>query len=568
MPEGHRFTSPTKQKGAHYTPDDLAQFLASQAFDAHEGDKRVRILDPACGDGALLSAAHAEAIRRGMEVVALVGFDIDAEAATSAERRLAGIGCAEVNRTDFLEQAIAAHESRGLFGPAQKTEAFEFDIIVSNPPYVRQQTARSQSASRLAAQSGLSGRYDLYEVFAAAMIDCLAPLGALGLLCSNKFLTNRSGRCLRRLLARSLRLHELVDLGDTKMFDAAVLPVIASGVLAGEDHRRTSSVRFRSVYEVAHDARVAQDPVSMPVLQALSDGVSGIVDDSGRHFEIREGQLRLGADPDQPWVPMEHNTRSKMAVIERGRHLLLGQIGHIRVGVKTHADSVFIRSDWAEMPEDQRPESDLLRPLLTHREIDQWSATPSSAHILYPYEDRAGRAALVDFSKHPRAMAYLHAHRDVLEKRSYVTAAGREWYEIWVPQRPSLWALPKVVFPDIASTPRFAVDRSGAIVNGDCYWLIVDDPDVSEVVAAVGNSSFCTWFYDTTCGNRLYAGRRRFMTQYMTKLPIPGPIPALADEIRSLRAAGGSGQVDALIWSAFGLSEPTGRQAKSSTAST
>ncbi|MCY4456377.1 MAG: hypothetical protein OXB90_00325, partial [Acidimicrobiaceae bacterium] len=61
----------------------------------------------------------------------------------------------------------------------------------------------------------------------------------------------------------------------------------------------------------------------------------------------------------------------------------------------------------------------------------------------------------------------------VLEGRAYVIEGGRNWFEIWVPQKPALWTQQKIVFPDIADAPRFAIDRSGSIVNGDCYWMVV-----------------------------------------------------------------------------------------------
>jgi len=146
----------------------------------------------------------------------------------------------------------------------------------------------------------------------------------------------------------------------------------------------------------------------------------------------------------------------------------------------------------------------------------------------------------------------------VLEGRAYVIEGGRNWFEIWVPQKPALWTQQKIVFPDIADAPRFAIDRSGSIVNGDCYWMVVEDDDLAEVIAAVGNSSFCTWFYDAACGNYLYAGRRRFMTQYIEHLPIPAPKRDLVDRIRELRISNDVEQLDALVWSSLGLKQPIG----------
>ena len=58
------------------------------------------------------------------------------------------------------------------------------------------------------------------------MANVLKPGGTLALLTSNRFLTVRSGATLRRLLHTEFDLEAIYDLGDTKLFSAAVLPVI------------------------------------------------------------------------------------------------------------------------------------------------------------------------------------------------------------------------------------------------------------------------------------------------------------------------------------------------------
>ena len=82
--------------------------------------------------------------------------------------------------------------------------------------------------------------------------------------------------------------------------------------------------------------------------------------------------------------------------------------------------------------------------------------------------------------------------------------------------------------------------------------MVVDDDDLAEVITAVGNSNFCTWFYDAACGNFLYAGRRRFMTQYIERLPIPDPKPDLVRRIREYRSEGNYADIDKLIWLSLG----------------
>jgi len=113
----------------------------------------------------------------------------------------------------------------------------------------------------------------------------------------------------------------------------------------------------------------------------------------------------------------------------------------------------------------------------------------------------------------------------------------------------------------------FWLDLDGTIVNGDCYWLTCDRAGQEELLwlaAAVANSTFAEAFYDHRFNNKLYSGRRRFITQYVEQFPLPDPDTALARRIisgaKAIYDAAGSdeaaaleAQTDRMVWEAFGL---------------
>jgi len=84
----------------------------------------------------------------------------------------------------------------------------------------------SKKAQGLAKKFGLKGRVDLYQAFVIGMTSVLKPGGIIGLLTSNRFLTIKSGASLRHMFASHFDIKAISDLGDTKLFTAAVLPVI------------------------------------------------------------------------------------------------------------------------------------------------------------------------------------------------------------------------------------------------------------------------------------------------------------------------------------------------------
>lgn len=247
------------------------------------------------------------------------------------------------------------------------------------------------------------------------------------------------------------------------------------------------------------------------------------------------------SEPDTAWRMSNAEVDSWLGGIAAATWRTFGEVGRIRVGIKTTADRVFISDRWSEV--EPAPEVELLLELITHHDLEPWRvARASDTRVLYPYDVTKSSRTPIELTEFPCAAEYLHAHKDTLAARHYLGPSGREWFEIWVPQRPNLWCAPKVVFPDISDRPRFALDRSGAVVNGDCYWISLPDlaesPATAERLAyllmGVANSALGLRFYDAVCGNRLYSGRRRWITQYVSRLPLPDPESARAGSIIEL----------------------------------
>ncbi|MFE3321338.1 Eco57I restriction-modification methylase domain-containing protein [Nocardia sp. NPDC059195] len=575
-----------KRHGRHYTPPDLARFLARRALRYVPRAATLRVLDPACGDGELLLAVHREIASGAPDVaVHLTGYDLDRQAVDETGGRAAALGVdIDCRAGDFL--SAAAHLADG-----------SFDLIISNPPYVRTQQLGGPTAQLLSKQFGLRGRIDLTHPFVAIAPRLLDAGGVLGLLCANRFLTTRAGANLRRILTGELTPVELYDLGDTKLFTAAVLPAITVAV------RGTGppDCRYVSVYE-----EVGVEPdCTTELFDALAGEDACLLGAGGRVFAVEVGVLATGeargtattaplpAGPPRP-ASVLVDASVDSGTVDGGRsgrhgdtawrmsrpsvdHWLgriadrtwrsFGEATRIRVGIKTTADRVFISDRWDQM--DPTPEPELLRELITHHDLQPWRvAMARGTRVLYPYDLLEPRRTPIDLAEFPCAAEYLRSHEEVLSGRRYVLDGGRKWFEIWVPQRPHLWGAPKLVFPDISARPRFALDRSGAVVNGDCYWISLTDlgvgraaTDLAYLLMGVANSALGLRFYDAVCGNRLYSGRRRWITQYVARLPLPDPAGAAAGEIvRSVRALLEDGVpvadsgIDEVVAAAFGVS--------------
>ena len=565
-PKRYRIVTEEKAGGATYTPKILADFVAKkivQFAGKLPTDRRLRVLDPAIGHGELLVSLLEGLANQTNLTIEVYGFETNQEALSMAAARIKQQFpdvSLHFEPDNFLEFILEHFGSGGHGNLFHSTVPETYDLIIANPPYVRTQIMGSVQAQRLAEQFSLTGRVDLYHAFILGISQALKPEGIAGIIVSNRFMTTRSGASIRQALLKRFNIRHVWDLGDTKLFDAAVLPAVL--LVEGNNGRKRKPPIFTSIYETTEPAhQLATDPIST----LDREGVIGIGD--GRRFKVQHGKLDTGGISDGVWRIATKAVDSWLATVEANSWGTFRDIGRIRVGVKTCADKTFIRNDWQNMPEVDRPE--LLKPLTTHHVARRFKPLTGKrpTQILYPHEVSHGRRCAVDLAKYPRSKVYLDTHRATLESRQYVIGAGRKWYEIWVPQDPGAWQYPKLVFRDIAAEPTFWVDLNGSVVNGDCYWLICQNTtqtDLLWLASAVGNSTFIERFYDHRFHNKLYAGRRRFITQYVEKFPLPDPQASLSKTliakakqiyecVPSYKAVQLQKQLDNMIWDSFGL---------------
>jgi adenine-specific DNA-methyltransferase len=551
-----------KLNGVHYTPPELAEFLAAAVIrnlDDFAGD--IKVLDPACGDGALLKAVANAASSSQRRRLQLYGFDLDPLAIAAARDGLAKIKVKSISleSADFLH--LCSNEDL-LPGFAEECNLPKFNVVIANPPYVRTQVLGAGTSQSLSKRFGIDGRVDLFQAFSFAMHSVLTQGGVFGLLTSNRLLTTNASASLRSLFRLNYKINELYDLGDTKLFSAAVLPAVIIAKKSKES--LSTNCHFARVYESREDE--GHEIVKFHVLDCLrKDNIIGRVQTPEGRFLIEKGTLAEASNREDKWSLSTPEFDYLLSAINDRKLCSFEDVATIKVGIKTTADKVFVKSDWDDCG--SKVETHLLRHLLTHREANRWRSVANSKQkqVLYPYEIACSKKTPVDLSDYKGAQEYLEKHKQQLQGREYLIEAGRKWYEIWVPHVPSEWALPKIVFPDISEEPKFFLDLSGAIVQGDCYWMMLKKgvcEDFLYLMLAVANSSLGTKFYDVMFHNKLYAGRRRFMTQYVRKFPIPklekDKKDKLVQQVKQLVNASGDlakveADCDSLVWEAFGL---------------
>jgi len=157
-------TQPSYQKlrGGYYTPQPIADFLASWAIRSPTDE----VLEPSCGDGNILAAAARRLLGQGTPAETLSqqlhGVELDPDEAAKAARRLRELGLPLSSDNTVHIGDFFTHCQQQLFGEKVLTlvvkERRHFDAVIGNPPFVRYQNfpeEHRQIAFSMMHQAGL-----------------------------------------------------------------------------------------------------------------------------------------------------------------------------------------------------------------------------------------------------------------------------------------------------------------------------------------------------------------------------------------------------------------------------
>ena len=504
-----------KKDGVIYTPIELGEYMARKMFDSFKGDfskdKVYSIVDPSCGTGDLLEAAVNVATEKGISVK-VIGFDIDEEVVSIAKEKFCdrGIDC-----NFFVDDFLSFSLSNGYEGTLLDGNRITYDFIISNPPYIRTQHLGEEYSKQLSKQFGLKGKIDIYQAFYSAYPSVMHENSIMSVITSNKFISNKTGKSLRKLLHEKFYLEEVIDLGDSKVFDAAVLPAILVGRLNDEFQKET---KFYSLYEARLDKGTLLSE-GKSIFYVINKELTGEYVIGKQGYIGKKGVIVFPRDYGEPWVLSSSEDLEWANKLEQFFSFKVKDFGKVRVGIKTTADNVFLNPDF----DNYSIESDLIHPIFNSKAASRWKVTNDInelPRILYPMKagDGKRKAEPVDLSQFPIAKSYLESYFEQLDGRQYIKKAKRQWYEIWVPQDPKLWSKPKLV-----SKANFIFDNDGLYVDGNCYWFVEkkNNIDILFLILGVCNSNVLKRYHEIKFQNKLYSNKYRYISQYIEEYPVP-----------------------------------------------
>jgi len=366
-----------------------------------------------------------------------------------------------------------------------------FDIVIGNPPYVRQEEIKELKPALKERYSCFTGVADLYVYFFERGFSLLRQSGVLVFISSNKYFRAGYGEKLRGYLAREGRIRTLIDFGDAPVFTAIAYPSI---IVVTRDGRRIKGEK----------ARVLNWEAGPPIEEFPRVYAE-------RSFDMEQVELK----PDG-WR-LESRTVLRLLDKIRRAGTPLGEYvkGRFYRGILTGLNEAFVvdRETRDRLIAEHPSSEDVLKPFLRGRDVKRWRVEFANLWLIFTKRG-------IDINKYPAIKKHLTQFKKELMPGA---PGGRkpgsyEWYEIQ--DNIAYWRefeQPKIVIPAITDDVNYAFDPEGFYSNDKTSICIADDP---EYVLGFLNSKILWWVIKNEAATK-QGGFIEFKPMYVSKLSIP-----------------------------------------------
>jgi hypothetical protein len=407
-----------------------------------------------------------------------------------------------------------------------------FDVAIANPPYVRHEGIKDlKPALKNEFGQFFCGTADLYTYFYKRGIDLLKSGGHLCFIAPNKFMRAGYGKNTRELLAEKVTPKAVIDFCDLPIFDATTYP----SILLVEKRRpsREETTLAATFTDAAQLDRIEETlsavGFSIPVTSLKKDGWT-----LGRPEVLAlMDKLRKAGTPLGEYVK-----------------------GRFYYGIKTGFNEAFVidQTTRDQLISEDPKSIDLIKPWLRGRDIKRWKAEWAGLYVLYvPWH--------FEIQPYSATLNHLSHFRSQLEDRNPAEKDRYEWYALqrYGAEYHECFSEDKIIYPDIAQTPKFAWDDTKSFLGNTSYMI----PTGEKWLLGLLNSKVIWWYY-TNVSSTIRGGFVRFISQYMERVPVAitteqqrAPLLSLVQQI--LASPDGpdvpflEGEIDRLVYQLYAL---------------
>lgn len=528
-----------EQRGAVYTKTEVVDFMLDLiGYDPSADLTSFRILEPSFGEGDFLFAVIYRLLESFQDHHArdeamvdklsncLVGVELHQD---TYKKTRCGV---EALLEDFGLAKTEAHTVSGRWLIQDDFLLSElapgFTHIVGNPPYVRQEMIPQPLIEAYREVfATIYDRADLYIPFFERSLSLLSRDGKLSFICSDRWMKNRFGGPLRKLIAERYHVEHYVDMVNTDAFkhEVSAYPAIVT------------ITRIQGTV-----TRVAKKPL---IEKSFLSRLAKSLNNSSQETSLVTA-VPYATQGNAPWLLDSAEQLALVRKLEERFASLEAEGCKIGIGVATGSDRVYIQPYEALDVEEGRK-----LPLIMAPDIRSGQLLWRGKGVVNPFDD-AGQ--LVDLKDYPRLAAYFTAHEAAIRQRNVAKRSPHAWYRTIDRIYQPLARQPKLLIPDIMHKPTIVFEKGTFYPHHNLYWITSEIWDLRALQTVLRSS--IAKFFISLYSVRMRGGYLRYQAQNLRRIRLPA-YQALAAPLRqrllNLAEADDIEAVDAATFELYGL---------------
>lgn len=527
------FSDSDIERGEVFTRREVVEFVLDLSGWQESSDlSEAKLLEPSCGSGDFLIPAVERLLgsrkwQMGELLLRIRAVEVNRGAFEKCRDQVDSL--LEIHKFDERERRELL--DNWLIHADFLTCSFETDFthVVGNPPYVRQEALPNELLKLYRARfSTMYDRADLYVPFFERGLTLLKDKGCLAFICADRWMKNKYGGPLRKMVSQNFHLESYVDFTGCPAFHDEVIAYPAVTVI-----RKGSGTTTRTA---------SRPEVDFEKLQNLANSFST---ESGNAQVTSALNVVSG---NEPWL-LENPARLNVVRNLESLFPAIEEAGcRVGIGVATGLDQVYIRKD-EELP----VESDRKIPLATTRDVVDGELVWSGKMLLNPFDGDSPR--LVNPNEFPLFKEYLEEHRERISRRHVARKNPKNWFKTIDRIYPSLTKTPKLLIPDIKGEASVVYDKGEFYPHHNFYYLTSEEWDLHALQAVLLSS--LTQAFIATYSLRMRGDCLRYQAQYLRRLRLP-KWSSLAKGLRNELASAGRAQdkekIEELVREVYGVS--------------
>jgi type I restriction-modification system DNA methylase subunit len=363
-----------------------------------------------------------------------------------------------------------------------------FDVIIGNPPYVRQELFKEIKPYLEKKYKCYNSIADLYTYFIELGIKLTNQEGKFSFILPNKFLKANYGKEIRKVIKEESFIDLIFDFDDYPVFDdATTYPLI---FILNKDKKRNYFL-----YSEINKKTASKDPINDLIDRSNNVDYDSLENDNWQ-FQDDKNSVILSK--------MKVNSQSLKEIVD----------DKIFRGVSTGKNEVFIinKSIADELINDKN--KSFIRKIVTGKEVKRNSLTFDDLYLLYiPWEYD------LDFDENIKQ--YLLNNKDILANRPEVKEGRFNWWCLsrYGSKNSKYLFKPKIIYPRINNQCNFYYDHTGEYSLSDNNFFI--STEINYLLPIL--NSKLVYFYLKSIASTLQGGYLDFRRPYVETIPIIKP---------------------------------------------